>query len=58
MQERDIFKVEVWIDGQFYTKFDVDPVGYNPIAIIRDFKNKAAQGLIPSANRIELRKAL
>lgn len=58
MQEKDTFKIEVWLDGNFYTKLDVDAEGYNLVAIIADFKKKVSEGLIPSADKIELRKAL
>lgn len=58
MQQKDYLKIEVWIDGRFYGKFEVDPSGYDPIKMMREFKQMAAEGKIPSANRIEIRKGL
>lgn len=58
MIERDPFKIEVWLDGEFYNKFDADPAGYDLIKILQDFKDKMQQGLMPSAKKIEIRRAL
>jgi hypothetical protein len=58
MQQKDFLKIEVWLDGKFYNKYDVDPKGYNLIAMLRDFKQQVAEGKIPSANKIEIRKGL
>lgn len=58
MHQKDPIKIEVWIDGRFYGKYEVNPDGYDPIAIMRSFKEQAAQGLIPSANKIEIRRGL
>jgi len=58
MQQKDFLKIEVWIDGRFYQKHEVDPSGYDPIKMMREFKDMVAKGELPSANRIEIRKAL
>jgi hypothetical protein len=58
MQQKDALKIEVWVDGRFYGKHEIDPAGYNLTEIIRYYKDQAAKGLIPSANVISVRKGL
>lgn len=58
MQQKDYLKVEIWLDGRFYNKYEVNPDGYDPIKMLRDFKEMVAKGEIASANRIEIRKGL
>lgn len=58
MQQKDPLKIEVWVDGRFYGKYEVNPDGYDPIAMMRHFKEMVQRGEMPSANRIEIRKGL
>lgn len=58
MHQKDPVKVEIWLDGIFFNKIDVDPAGYSVVAVIKEFKAMAEQGLVPSANKIEVRRAL
>lgn len=58
MQQKDLLKIEIWVDGRFQGKHEIDPKGYNLTEIIRYYKDQAAQGLIPSANVISVRKGL
>lgn len=58
MQQKDVLKIEIWLDGRFYGKHEVDPKGYDPIKMLREFKEMVAKGELPSANKIEIRKGL
>lgn len=58
MQQREFLKLEVWLDSQYYDKIDVDANGYNIAVLLKEFKAKMDQGLIPFATRLEFRKAL
>lgn len=58
MQQKDHYKVEVWLNGSFYDKFAVDVNNnYDPAKIIEQIRSRIADGTAPFADRIEIRKA-
>lgn len=57
MQQKNPYKVEVWLDDRFYDKIAVQQSNYNVVEIMEEIKKRMAQGLLPNSDRIEIRNS-
>ena len=57
MQQKDPFKVEVWLDNSFYSKLSVATADYNVGILMQEIRTLMQQGTIPKADKIEIRQA-
>lgn len=57
MHQKDPFKVEVWLDSSYYSKMIIPSPNYNIAVLVEEIKSMIRKGLIPVADKIEIRQA-